>query len=157
MIAITADEEERYAELQNMALDFARKGNLDELSRMIYSGLNINLSDHKGNSLLMLASYNNQIELVEFLIKKGAEVDKRNDRGQTPLAGVCFKGYFEMVKLLVEKGKANIYANNGMGTTPVTFSALFGHKEITEYLTKDKKSTVYSMLTNTISYIRRVF
>ncbi len=157
MISITVNEEDRYAQLQHMALDFARQGNTDELSKMIYSGLNINLCDHKGNSLLMLASYNNQLKLVKFLIENEAEVDKRNDRGQTPLAGVCFKGYFEMVKLLVEKGKADIHANNGMGTTPVTFSALFGHKEITDYLTKDKKSVIYSRLTNIISYIRRVF
>ncbi len=156
MISITHDEEERYAQLQVMALDFARHGNVDELSKMINAGLNVDLCDTKGNTLLMLASYNNQEEVVKYLIKNDASIDKKNDRGQTPLAGVCFKGYLNIVKLLVENG-ANIYEDNGLGTTPITFASIFGHKEIVIYLTKERPNRVYSALSSIIFYIKEKF
>ena len=156
MISITQDEEKRYLQLQEMALDFARHGNVFELSKMIDAGLNIDLSDTKGNTLLMLASYNNQEDVVTYLIQNNASLDKRNDRGQTPLAGVCFKGYLNIVKILVESG-ADKYANNGMGTTPITFASMFGHKEIYEYLTNNKRNSIYTWLTSCVFYIKSLF
>src|ERR1700722_8694483 len=101
-IITTESEEKRYAELQYMALGFARNGETKHLANMLRAGLSVNLSDAKGNSLLMLASYNGEIETAEMLIEHGAEVDRRNDRGQTPLGGAAFKGYEEIAALLLE-------------------------------------------------------
>ena len=57
-IEITAEEETRFAELQRMALDAARQGDAGVLLAMLDAGMPVNLSDEKGNSLLMLASSN---------------------------------------------------------------------------------------------------
>jgi len=61
----TEAEEERYASLQQIALDFARKGETEPLVEMIHHGLPVNLADARGNSLLMLASYNGNTETTE--------------------------------------------------------------------------------------------
>jgi ankyrin repeat protein len=90
---VTAAEEQRYAQLQRMALDFARDGETEPLASMLEAGLPVNLSDAKGNSLLMLASYNRRLETTRMLVQHGAQVDRRNDHGQTPLGGAAFKGY----------------------------------------------------------------
>ena len=110
-IAITEGEEKRYAELQQMALGFARHGETESLATMLRHGLPVNLADAKGNTLLMLASYNGNMETTRMLLEHGAEADRRNDRGQTPLGGVAFKGYEEIVTVL-EHG-ADIDADNG--------------------------------------------
>ena len=135
----TEQELKRYEELQVFALDFARTGKTEDLKAMLQSGMPVNLSDHKGNSLIMLASYNGNLETTVMLVSFGAEVDKKNDRGQTPLAGVCFKGYLDIVKVLVKAG-ANIYENNGMGTTPIMFASMFGNYEIVKYLSQQNKT-----------------
>lgn len=153
MISITQDEEKRYEQLQLIALDFARSGDVFELSKMIDAGLSVNLCDSKGNSLIMLASYHNKEEMVSFLIKSGALVDKKNDRGQTPLAGVCFKGYLNIVKLLVNAG-ANKYEDNGMGATPITFASLFGHEDIVLFLTNKKPKRIYSFISKILLFIK---
>lgn len=81
------------------------------------------------------ASYHDSINCAKMLLQKGALVDERNDRKQTPLAGVCFKGHLEMAELLLAFG-ANPNANNGLGATPYTFAILFGRQEIAELLIK---------------------
>ena len=57
----TADELKRYEELQVFALDFARTGKTQDLKAMLQVGMPVNLCDHKGNSLIMLASYNGNL------------------------------------------------------------------------------------------------
>src|ERR1700723_3181417 len=130
---ITESEDQRYAELQQMALDFARRGETDSLAVMLRHGLPANLADHKGNTLLMLAAYNDNVETARMLLEHGAEVDRRNERGQTPLGGVAFKGYEEIVALLLKHG-ADIDADNGGGMTPLMFAAMFGRTKVVEQL-----------------------
>jgi len=58
----------------------------------------------------MLAAYHGNAETVRALIEKGADVNAINDRGQSPIAGAVFKGYDEVVKVLVEEGRADVHA-----------------------------------------------
>jgi len=131
--AVTEAEEKRYAELQVLALDCARSGETELLATMIQHGLPANLADAKGNSLLMLASYNGHLDTTRMLLENGADVDRRSDRGQTPLGGVAFKGYEEIVALLLQHG-ADIDADNGGGMTPLMFAAMFGRVKVVAQL-----------------------
>ena len=154
---VTSDEIKRYEELQVFALDFARTGKTEDLKAMLQAGMPVNLCDHKGNSLIMVASYNGNFETTVMLVDFGAEVDKKNDRGQTPLAGVCFKGYIDIVKVLVKAG-ANIYENNGMGTTPIMFASMFGNSEIVKFLDEQNsgfKSKIYLGFSKFISIFKK--
>ncbi len=129
----TTGEEKRYSELQECALDYAREGETKALEKMLAHHLPVNLADTKGNTLLMLASYHDHPKTVEMLLNYGAEVDRPNDRGQTPLAGVAFKGYQEIAQILL-MAEANPLASQGsiMGVemTPLRFAMIFGRTEI---------------------------
>ncbi|CAD7286540.1 ankyrin repeat domain-containing protein [Campylobacter suis] len=149
---ITASEQARYDELCLMALDFARSDDVKSLEPMIRAGLNVNLKSTKGDTLLMLASYNNAKECVRMLLAYGASVDERNNRGQTPLAGAAFKGHLEVVKMLVDAG-ANINANNGMGATPYTFALMFGRREVAKFL----KSKIPNQKQGLLEKIAQIF
>ena len=156
---VSQEELKRYEELQVLALDFARVGKTQDLKAMLEAGMSVNLTDHKGNTLLMLASYNGNFETTKMLLEYKAEVDKKNDRGQTPLAGVCFKGYLDIVKVLVKAG-ANIYENNGMGTTPIMFASMFGNYEIVKYLsqqnkTHNMKAKIYLLISKIFSLFKK--
>jgi hypothetical protein len=132
-VTVTETEEQRYAELQRMALDFARKGETQWLRDMVDHGLPVDLADEKGNTLLMLASYNGNVETTQMLLDRWADVDRNNHHGQTPLGGAAFKGYTEIVDLLLEYG-AEIDADNGAGMTPIMFAAMFGRERVVEQL-----------------------
>jgi ankyrin repeat protein len=128
-IEITEIEEERYAQLQSMALDYAREGEKNELEAMLKHGMNVNLCTHKDDTLLMLASYNGNVETAKMLLEYGAKIDRVNQRGQTPLEGVCFKGYLEMVQLLLDYGAST-------DGSAVTYATMFGNKDVVELLKK---------------------
>ncbi|STQ84372.1 ankyrin repeat protein [Helicobacter fennelliae] len=125
---LTPQEYAKMEEFVKMSFDFARNNDADSLKIMLENGLNPNLANHKGDTLLMLASYHSAISCVKLLLDFGANVDVPNDRGHTPLAGVCFKGYAEVAKLLLESG-----ANpNGFGETlsPINTAIMFRRKAI---------------------------
>ncbi|KAJ9657313.1 hypothetical protein H2201_008217 [Coniosporium apollinis] len=84
--------------------DLARTGATDSLSAYLTAGIPPNLTNHAGDTLLMLAAYHDHVSTVRLLISRGADVNALNGRGQSPLAGAVFKGYEEVVKALVEAG-----------------------------------------------------
>jgi ankyrin repeat protein len=97
-------------ELASKLFDFARAGDTPSLLQYLSAGIPANLTNHKGDTLLMLAAYHGNAETVRALIEKGADVNAINDRGQSPIAGAVFKGYDEVVKVLVEEGRADVHA-----------------------------------------------
>ena len=90
-------------EFATQLFDMARAGNMD-LVAYIDQGLNVDLTNHEGNTLLMLAAYNGNPELVRALIERGADVNRLNDRHQSPLAGAIFKKEDEVVSALIDAG-----------------------------------------------------
>lgn len=113
-----------------------RSGNI-QLVEEIYASApeSIHAEDAKGYTPLILAVYNNQPEVVDFLLKKGAKLEAGDGAGNTALMGVCFKGYTPLAKLLIESG-ADVNQRNSNGATALTFAATFGHMEIAEMLLK---------------------
>ncbi|MFJ8947256.1 ankyrin repeat domain-containing protein [Streptomyces sp. NPDC102395] len=91
-------------ELASKIFELARQGQTETLVAYVDAGVPANLTNDRGDSLLMLAAYHGHAEAVRALLARGAEADRINDRGQTPLAGAVFKGETEVVKALVEAG-----------------------------------------------------
>lgn len=123
------DEDARYAELQQIALDAARHGELATLGPMLEAGLPIELRDAAGNSLLMLACYHGHEETAAFLLERGATPDARNDKGQTPLGGVAFKRFHGIARRLLA-ARADPLGDQGGGQTALDFARMFGDDEL---------------------------
>lgn len=66
--------------------------------------MSANLSNHKGDSLVMLAAYHGHADTVRALLARGADPNRPNDREQTPLAGAVFKGETDVVSALLHGG-----------------------------------------------------
>ncbi|MEV8611685.1 ankyrin repeat domain-containing protein [Amycolatopsis sp. NPDC051373] len=100
-----ADENEDLRKrARTVMADLARAGNTKELAEFIEHGLDVNVLDEAGNSLLMLAAYHGRGETVEYLLRHGADPDICNARNQSPIAGALFKGETEIVAALKKAG-----------------------------------------------------
>ncbi|WP_030894862.1 ankyrin repeat domain-containing protein [Streptomyces sp. NRRL F-5053] len=91
-------------ELAQKIFDLARHGDVDTVAAYVDAGVPANLTNDKGDSLLMLAAYHGHPATVRALVARGADPDRANDRGQTPLAGAVFKGEEEVVRVLFDAG-----------------------------------------------------
>jgi uncharacterized protein len=84
--------------------DLARTGAAEELADQVAAGLPVNLTNDKGDTLLILAAYHNHPGAVAALLRHGADVSRVNDRGQTALAAAVFRKNAETVSLLLAAG-----------------------------------------------------
>jgi ankyrin repeat protein len=82
--------------------DMAREGDTERLAAYLDAGVPVNLTNTKGDTLVMLAAYYGHEATVAELIDHGADVDRPNNRGQTPLAGAVFKNETTIMELLLE-------------------------------------------------------
>lgn len=95
------EDEERALEMAQRVFDHARQGRSRELGGYLDAGIPVNSTDVDGNTLLMLAAYHGHPATVRALLERGADPDRVNARGQTPLAGAVFKGARDVVAALV--------------------------------------------------------
>lgn len=91
-------------EAAHQMFDLARDGRADLLMAHVDAGVPVDLTDARGNTLVMLGAYHGHADVVTGLVERGADVDRLNDRGQSPLAGALFKGEDDVVAALLTAG-----------------------------------------------------
>lgn len=85
----------------NLAFEYAKKGEISQLSKLIQNGMDINsLSSDKSN-LLHYSILGNQINTAKFLIDNNIQINNRNEKGIAPLHIAFANGNEEMVSLLL--------------------------------------------------------
>ncbi|MEU9360670.1 ankyrin repeat domain-containing protein [Streptomyces sp. NPDC048301] len=115
-------------ELATKVFDLARSGDTDTLAAYVDAGVPANLTNDRGDSLLMLAAYHGHAAAVTALAGRGADPGRANDRGQTPLAGAVFKGEREVIDALLAAG-----ADPAAGTpSAVDTARMFGKDDLLE-------------------------
>ncbi|XP_058621919.1 ankyrin repeat and SAM domain-containing protein 6-like [Onychostoma macrolepis] len=90
-------------------------------------------TDEEGNTALMFASAGGHEQLVRFLLRKGAAVDRRNHYGWTPLMQAARFGQLSVAHILLENG-AEINGRNRMGASVLSMAARGGHAHMAKLL-----------------------
>ena len=84
--------------------DLAREGRAQELGELVDAGVPVDLTNDKGDTLLLLAAYAPSPPTVRALLERGADPDRVNDRGQTAVAAAAFRSSAEAVRALLDAG-----------------------------------------------------
>lgn len=88
-------------------LHFAiRKGDLKEAQNLIDQGYDINGFDMEGNTPLLYAASENNLDAVKFLLDLGADVNAHDEEkiAETPLGQVAQNCTYEMARTLIDAG-----------------------------------------------------
>jgi uncharacterized protein len=91
-------------EFAHRMFDLARDGDASALAASLSAGLPLNLTNHTGDTLLMLAAYHNHPGAVRLLLVAGADTARINDRGQTALGAAVFRRSTQTVAMLLDAG-----------------------------------------------------
>jgi len=86
-----------------------------------------------GEPALVVASRKGQTKAIKLLIEKGADVNAKDDEGNTALMWTSFHGNTEIAKLLIEKA-ADINAKDNEGKTALMWASFYGKTETAELL-----------------------
>jgi ankyrin repeat protein len=117
-------------ELAGRVFDLARGGHTEELVAYVDAGVPVNLTNDKGDSLLILAAYHQHPGTVAALLERGADHGRVNDRGQTALAAAVFRQSTAAVQSLVAAGADPDAGNPSARAT----AAFFDLPEMTDQL-----------------------
>ena len=106
-------------------LVIAAREKSDKVGALLADNPNIDLEklDPAGENAMMLAALNDDLNFVNMLIAKDAEVNKK---GWTPLHYAATNGHDDMVKVLLDHS-AYIDSGSPNGTTPLMMAARGGH------------------------------
>ncbi len=112
--------------LAGRLFDAARAGDSATLAAYVDAGAPADLTNDRGDTLLMLAAYHGHATAVTALLERGADPNRANDRGQTPLAGAVFKGNDDVLDALLAGG-----ADPATGTpSAVDTARMFGKEAL---------------------------
>ena len=98
-------KEKEYSVFGEPLLDATYNSDLIEVKKCVFSGkYNIDVQDDKGYTPLMYAIMDHNFNIVEFLVKNGADINLCNFKGQSPLK-IAYKYDDENIaSYLLEKG-----------------------------------------------------
>lgn len=125
--------EEKRDEMKDTYFKAVEKGNIEEVSRFLEQGTEINSKDHQGRTAVMLATYAKNAEMVKFLIDKGADVNIQDQMKNSPFLFAGAEGYLEILKLTIGAG-ADPKILNRYGGTALIPASEHGYVDVVKLL-----------------------
>jgi len=122
----------------NTALHNACKKNYTSIVQLLLSeedNINVNIQNQNGNTALMIAVYENNIEIIHELLKcKNININTLNVQLETPLIAACRMNNYKIAKILLDN-KAIINKRYDMnGETAIFHSIRNNNKKLTGLL-----------------------
>ncbi len=110
------------------------RGFLDVAKYLLEVGANPkDCLENGGMSAIWLASQEGKIEILDFLLRLGVDVNVCDSKQRTPLFVACKNGHAAAAQLLLDHG-ANPHIFKHRGTSPLYFAARNGHYLIVKML-----------------------
>ncbi len=118
-------------------IDAAASGDLDGLRALFEtSELDLNVRDAHGRTALMAATYANQPEAVDLLLRAGADVDLQDNMLNNPFLYSGAEGLMEILKLTHRAG-ADPTIRNRYGGVAIIPASEKGHLDAVRYLLEE--------------------
>jgi ankyrin repeat protein len=114
-------------------LGAASANNVEEVSRLVSVGADVDAKGSSGWTPLHWASLKGHVQVVNELVEHGADTEVRSDDGWTALHFTCVQGNPAVVKELRDHG-ANVEATNMDGDTPLHTACYHGHLPVVKAL-----------------------
>lgn len=118
------------------------RGNLEDVKLLILKGaVDVNTKDKLGSTALINASSEGHLEIVKFLVSKGADLNIKNKYGYTALMKAANEGHLEVVKFLVKSGAdVNIKDKSGDTALHNAIDLFMETLKVSTYKGKETKS-----------------
>jgi len=122
-------------------------GHYQTVEYLLSQGADIYLNSKKEYKLLHIATEENNLCMVELLLKKGhINVNAKNTGGWTALHIVARENYYGLAKYLVKYGHADVDEEDKSMNTPLHIASKYGNHTIAQLLINNKASINFKNL-----------
>lgn len=119
---------------ENKIFSAVNKGDIETVNRILDRDPTLALKPDRSNRRpLHYAAKKGNAEMVKTLVRKGANVNDKDNKGYTPLHYACSNGNPESVKILLEFG-GDVNAKTNNNKTPLSLARNSGSREIIQML-----------------------
>jgi|AraplaMF_Col_mLB_1032019.scaffolds.fasta_scaffold05381_2 uncharacterized protein len=129
----TQEVNEEMNKLNRALLKAADEGDKEAISKLLADGADIDATDDRGRTSLMIAIHTNQLQLFTFLVERGANINIRDNQLDNPLLYAGAGGKLDFLKAAIAAG-ADTTITNRYGGTALIPAADRGHVEIVREL-----------------------
>lgn len=122
---------------QAATVDFfeaARQGDSAAIESYLSQDINLEATNEDGYTAFILAAYYNHIEVLDLLLKGGANPCAVDTRGNNALMAVSFRGHVNAAEWLLDNTQCGVNYQNFAGQTALMMASLFGHQRIVKLL-----------------------
>ncbi len=123
------------------------KGRTETVAAMLAEGADVNATDARGKTPLMIAAYRGHTEIAALLIKAGAKLDRRDGIGNTALVYATYYAQLQpacrwlaIAKSLCEAGADPTIPGGYRGMTALDWSRQLRQNALTCCFEKDNKA-----------------
>jgi uncharacterized protein len=114
-------------------IEAARNADRVAVRALLQKKVDVNATEGDGTTALLWASYKDDVEIADLLIRAGANVNTANDLGATPLWAASQNGSSVMVRRLLQAGAAPNAALVS-GELPLMVASRTGNTDVVEQL-----------------------
>ncbi|RYP66398.1 hypothetical protein DL771_007807 [Monosporascus sp. 5C6A] len=105
------------------------------LQRADHVGIDVDVKDNHGRTLLSWAAENGNEAVVRQLLATGkVDIDTKDNSGRTPLSLAAENGNEAVVRQLLATGKVDIDTKDNSSRTPLSLAAKNGHEAVVQQL-----------------------
>lgn len=115
-----------------------KNGEQENVELFLKAGMDPEVTDHNGNTALMLAAMNGHVDTMKLLLEQGSEVNAKNNLGKTALFYAATNGHVEAVEVLLDND-ADVTVKTENGRTALDYAKQRGHTDVVELLENTEK------------------
>jgi ankyrin repeat protein len=117
-------------------IEAAQKGDLKRVQDLLNKGADVETKNNDGITPLMVAAFNNQLEIMKLLLERDADVNVMAN-GVSLLMVCSTMGQTPVVKLLLE-WEADANAKDSSGVTSLMAASYEGHFDVVRLLIENR-------------------
>lgn len=135
------DADRRFAQGKTLLMMTVIRGDKEIVGQLLSLDVyaDVNCADDDGNTPLLVASEQSNVEIVKALIESGAQVNRQNKDGMTPLMACAKHGDKTIAELLMSAG-ASIHVKDKNGDKAGDYAKAGGHDEMISFLANFQSS-----------------
>jgi ankyrin repeat protein len=112
----------------------AIKGDLAGVTRALKDGATVDVRDNRGRTALLIATHRDEPAIARALIEAGANPNIKDDIQDSAFLYAGAEGRNEILKAILDTGKADLASTNRYGGTALIPAAHHGHPETVKIL-----------------------